>query len=275
MSKIPKILILCIIAIMILFTAGCLQPLIESPQKFETLNVNMTVPFAPIPVSSPEGVNLAYELELSLTENQTFTLVKIEVIDPATGKILWSAEGNLLAQLYQPASDPLPTAEELENGTSKLSLPRISIWFTVDKNNIPDQLTHRIILNQTDNGQDPITVTGGTVTIRKDLEPVVIGSPVRGSGWIAIETTAPLTHHFLAQITMDSITCNPQRHAQDWVYVDQETGTAVIGNASLAKDYLGYGNEIYSVSAGTVVNLMDGLPDLEYTYTIRNTSIET
>lgn len=91
---------------MILFTAGYLQPSIESPQKFETLNVNMTVPFAPIPVSSPEGVNLAYELELSLTENQTVTPVKIEVIDPATGKILWSAKGDLLAQLYQPASDP-------------------------------------------------------------------------------------------------------------------------------------------------------------------------
>jgi len=65
--------------------------IIGFPQKFDTLDVNMTVPFAPIPVSSPEGVNLAYELELSLTGNQAATPVKIEVIDPATGKILWSA----------------------------------------------------------------------------------------------------------------------------------------------------------------------------------------
>ena len=260
--------------IMLLITAGCLQPG-DAPQNTTTPEINLTIPVPPIPVASNEGINLAYELEISLPENQTFTPVKIEVIDPSAGKVIWSAEGDLLAQLYQPAFDPLPTAEEQINGTSKLSRPRISIWFTVGQDRVPDFLTHRITFCRAGTGQDTAEITGGTVQVRKDLEPVIIGSPVRGDGWIAIETSEPLTHHFLGQITVDSVTRVPQKYAQDWIYVDPETGVAVIGNASLAKNYLGYGKEIYSASNGTVVNVMDGLPDYEEIYAQREITFET
>ena len=47
--------------------------------------------------------------------------------------------------LYQPASDPLPTAEELKNGTGKLFFPRIPIRFTVNQNNIPDKTNFQSI----------------------------------------------------------------------------------------------------------------------------------
>ncbi|MEA5037321.1 hypothetical protein SDC9_28589 [bioreactor metagenome] len=196
------------------------------------------------------------------------------MIDPAGGKILWSAEGELLAQLYHPASNPLPTAEELKNGTSKLPRPRISIWFTVGQDSVPDFLTHRVTFCGSGTGKDTAEITGGTVRVRKDLEPVIIGSPVRGPGWIAIETSEPLTHHFLGQITVESVTRVPQKYAQDWIYVDPNTGAAVTGNASLAKNYLGYGKEIYSVSNGTVVNVMDGLPDYEEIYAQRKITFE-
>ena len=275
MSKTHKIpLLLCLIMIIFLITAGCLQPT-DSQKKAEIPEINMTIPVPPIPVASNEGINLAYELEISLPENLTFTPVKIEVIDPSAGKVIWSAEGDLLAQLYHPASDPLPTAEELKNGTSKLSRPRISIWFTIGQDSVPDSLTHKITFRQTDSGQDTMNITGGTVKVRKDLKPVTIGAPVRGAGWVAIETSEPLTHHFLAQITLDSVTRVPQKYAQDWIYVDPKTGVAVTGNASLAKNYLGYGKEIYSVSNGTVVDLMDGLPDHEEIYAQREVTFET
>ena len=274
MSKTHKIpLLLCLIVIIFLITAGCLQPT-DSQKKSEIPEINMTIPVPPIPVASNEGINLAYELEISLPENLTFTPVKIEVIDPSAGKVIWSAEGDLLAQLYQPAFDPLPTAEEQINGTSKLSRPRISIWFTVGQDSVPDSLTHRITF-RTESGQDTVNITGGMVKVRKDLEPVIIGSPVRGPGWIALETSRPLTHHFLAQITLDSVTRVPQKYAQDWIYVDPDTGAAVTGNASLAKNYLGYGKEIYAVSNGTVADLMDGLPDNEEISAQREVTFET
>ncbi|WP_319378489.1 M23 family metallopeptidase [uncultured Methanocorpusculum sp.] len=268
MSKYHLILI-AVILTAVLLSAGC----VHLPQESGQFEVNLSVPVAPIPVSSVDGKNLAYEFELSPAGNLTFTPEKLEVLDAETGKVLWSAEGDVLAALYHPASNPLPTALELQNGTSKLSLPRISIWFTVDENEIPNQLTHKLTLNYT--GYDPVIITGGKVTVQKDLEPVIIGSPLRGSGWTAIETTNAFTHHFLAEITLDSVTRVPQKYAQDWIFIDPDTGDAVIGNGKLAKDYLGYGKEIYSVSNGTVVDLKDGLPDEEYAYAARSTTVET
>ncbi len=238
-------------------------------------SVNLAVPVAPIPVQSMDGVNLAYELEIIAPDDQPVAPEKIEVVDPSDGNVLYSADGELLTALYHTASSPVPTTSELANGTSKLAVPRISIWFTVSPGAVPDKLVHRLTLNRTPGGLLPGTITGGEVAVRKNLAPVIIGSPMRGPGWLAMETTAPTTHHFLAQITVDGITRVPQRYAQDWIYVDPVTGKAANGNVSLAKSFLGYGKEIYSVADGTVVDTLDSLPDNDLIYAAPPATFET
>jgi murein DD-endopeptidase MepM/ murein hydrolase activator NlpD len=235
----------------------------------------MTVPFAPVPVPSANGINIAYELELSPAMDSGTVPEKVEVFDRATGKILYTADGDLLAALYHPAAVPPPTQAELMNGTGKLPMPRVSIWFVVSPGAVPDRLTHRLTLNRTASGQSPLTITGGEVTVRKDLAPVVIGSPMKGPGWLAMETTSPLTHHFGAQITLNGVTRVPQRYAQDWIFVDPVTGQAAAGNATLARNYYGFGKEIHSVANGTVVAAGDGLPDIETIYSARDQTIDT
>jgi hypothetical protein len=239
--------------------------------------VSISVPYAPIPVTSQIGENLAYELELVPAGNVTLVPEKVEVLDPATNTVLYLAGEDLLAELYHPASVPPPTAEELMNGTGKLVYPRISIWFTVLPGDVPDRLVHRVTLNQTKAGLTPVSevVTGGEVTVRKDLQPVIIGSPMHGPGWVAMETTSPFTHHFRGQITLNGVTRVPQRFAQDWVYVDPSTGQVASGNVSLAKNFLGYGKEIYAVANGTVVDSLDGLPDIETIYSAPPVTVAT
>ena len=132
----------------------------------------MTVPVAPIPVPSQNGINLAYEIELVPAAGQVPVVEKVDVLDPATGKTLYTADGALLAALYHPASVPPPTPAELQNGTGKLPLPRILIWFVVSPDAVP-ALTHRITLNRTSDGLPPLTITGADVAVRKDT---VMGS---------------------------------------------------------------------------------------------------
>jgi hypothetical protein len=235
----------------------------------------MTIPFAPIPVSSQEGANIAYELELVPAGSEVLRPVKVEVLDTGTGALLFRMEGDALTALYHPASVPPPTAEDLWNGTSKLVNPRISIWFVMPRDAVPDRLVHRVTLDRSAAGRDPLTVEGGAVAVRKDEGPVVIGLPVQGPGWTAMETTSPNTHHFDAQITLGGVTRVPQRYAQDWVYIDPETRQVASGNASLAKNYFGYGKGIYAVSDGTIVDVLDGLPDVETIYSPRNVTIAT
>lgn len=270
MSLIRSLLVI-VLLLGSLLCAGCTQPAVEVPPIATTVPasswaMNMSVPFAPIPVTSQEGENLAYELELVPAGNETLVPERVEVLDQATGTVLYTAESEVLAALYRPASVPPPTADELRNGTSKLTNPRISLWFVASPDAVPDRLIHRVTLNRSAAGLASLTVTGGEVAVRKDLEPVVIGPPFHGPGWVAMETTSPFTHHFSAQITYNGVTRVPQRYAQDWIYVDPDTGNVVSGNASLARNYFGFGKEIYAVANGTVADAEDGLPDIETIY---------
>jgi len=273
MPRIPILLIL--IVALAIFAAGCTQPIEEHKSAPVGSQVNITVPVPPIPVRSSAGMNLAYELELSSEKGLMFVPEHVEVIDPATGKVLYSPEKDLLPSLYHPAADPLPSQADLQNGTGKVPVPRISLWFAVDPAAVPDRLVHRITLNMSGSGQPPLTFTGGEVRVRKDLSPVIVGSPMRGPGWLALETTAPNTHHFGAQITIGGVTRVPQKFAQDWIYVDPVTGKAAEGDAGLSRNYYGFGREILSVSNGTVVDMLDGLPDHERIYSPQGVSIGT
>jgi murein DD-endopeptidase MepM/ murein hydrolase activator NlpD len=260
---------LILLAVAIVLAAGCTQPGMEKPVATATPAapvVSLTVPFAPVPVPSTDGVNLAYELELSAADAAALVPEKAEVLDAASGTILYTADGELLAALYHPAAVPPPTATELRDGTGKVPVPRLSLWVVVAPGAVPDRLTHRITLNRSAAGLPPVTMTGGDIAVRKDLSPVVISPPLRGAGWLAMETTSPLTHHFGAQITMNGVTRVPQRYAQDWVYLDPVTGQAAHDNASLAVNYYGFGKEIHAVAPGTVMDAGDGLPDIATIY---------
>jgi len=267
--------ILLIAVTLAILTAGCMQPAEEHGPAPVGSETDITIPVPPISVPSRDGINLAYELELHPKGTQGFVPERVEVIDSATGRVIYAPEEPLLASLYHPASDPLPSAAELQNGTGKVPVPRVSLWFRIDPGAVPDRLIHRITLNMSESGQPPVILTGGEVAVRKDLTPVVVGSPMRGPGWLALETTAPDTHHFSAQITMGGVTRVPQKYAQDWIYVDPATGKAASGNATLAKNYCGYGREILSVANGMVMDMHDGLPDHEMIYSPQGVTFET
>ncbi len=268
-------ILIVVIGIAMILAAGCTQQSYEPQKAPETTVVNMTVPFGPIPVESTDGVNIAYELELKTAGNTTLVPEKLEVLDPATGKVIYTEDRGLLASMYHPAAVPPPTQAELQNGTPKLPVPRISIWFVVSPDAVPDRLTHRLTLNRTTDGQSPLTITGGNVTVRKDLAPVVVGSPLKGPGWLAIETTSPMTHHFSAQVTLNGVTRVPQRYAQDYIYLDPVTGELASGNDTIARNYYGFGKELYAVANGTVADVRDGAPDIEITTEKPPASVET
>jgi hypothetical protein len=258
------ILFIFVIAAALALAAGCTQPAPQQ-QTPETPVVNVTVPFAPIPVESTGGVNLAYELEFTGTENMTFVPEKVEVIDPATGTVISTVDGTLLSATFHPASIPPPAGAEMQEGISKLLFPRINLWFRVAPGAVPDRITHRITLNRSADGLAPLTVTGGDVAVRKDLQPVIVGAPVRGPGWVVIETTSPLAHHARSQITMNGVTRVPQRYAQDFLYLDPATGALFSGDETIARNWFGFGEELYAVGNGTVVYARDGVPDIEIT----------
>ena len=75
-------------------------------QTSETPVIKLSVPFGPIPVASREGINIAYELELSSPENFPLYPDKVDVLDLASGKVLYTINSSLLASLYHPGLHP-------------------------------------------------------------------------------------------------------------------------------------------------------------------------
>lgn len=266
------VLLTCIVALALILAAGCSQPA-QAPAGQQpaaeataaTAPVTMTVPFPPVPVASTDGVNLAYELEFAGTGTMTFTPEKVEVIDAATGNVVYAPDAAVLAKTTRPASVPPPTAAEMQDGTPKIMKPRITVWFKVSPDAVPDRLTHRVVLNRSAGGPEALTVTGGDVAVRKDVKPVVVGPPVKGPGWAVMETTSPVAHHVTSQITMFNVTRVPQRYAQDFIYVDPATGKAFSGDMTVARNFYGFGKELYAAGNGTVVYAKDGIADIEIT----------
>ncbi len=271
-------LLLIVVVIALILATGCTRPAqapaVQQPAAAAS-PITMTVPFAPVPVGSTNGVNIAYELEFSGMEDMPFAVDSVEVLDAATGKILYTPDASVLAQTTYPAAVPPPTAAEMQDGTAKLPLPRISIWFVVNPDAVPDRLMHRVALNRSADGLAPLVVTGGDLTVPKDKKPVVIGSPVKGDGWAIIETTSPVVHHVRTQVTMFNVTRVPQRYAQDFILLDPETGKAFSGDMTIARNYYGFGKELYAVGSGTVVYVKEGVQDIEITTQKPPKSIDT
>jgi hypothetical protein len=274
MKSFYNLFIIALVACAVL-TAGCTQPEEKTLLAPAALDIPMTVPVEPIPVRSSEGMNLAYELEFYPPGNLTVHPEKVEIINPATGAVLETIDREDLDQLWHPASYPPPTQQEIDTFTSKLLHPRLSVWFVVSPSAVPDRLVHRVTLNRSKEGLSPLTLNGGAVAVRKELEPVVIASPVREPGWLIIETTWPFTHHFRAQITTNGATRVPQRYAQDLIGADPATGRLASDNITDIRSWYGYGKEIYAVADATVAETYDGLCDIPTIYSTPPATITT
>ena len=234
--------------------------IIPSSQEALVSSLNMTVPFPPIPVPSNGTVNLAYELETSRFVEKGWTLVKAEVLDKRTGEVLQSLEGDALKQKYHPASNLTP--QELKGLTRNISLPRISFWLRLDASKkIPQVLLHRLTFTASSGNISPIVLTGGETRVLFEAKPMVLGPPLKGDGWLAVETTQGYTHHFLSQFTYNGVTRVPERFAQDWLLFNTTKGDFAYGDGKKNAEWYGYGKEIIAVADGTVVKVRDGIPD--------------
>jgi len=99
-------------------------------------------------------------------------------------------------------------------------------------------------------------------------DPVVVGLPFRGSGWVAGDSVNPGGVHRRTLIPLRDaagalVTGEfhvPERYAIDWVFIDDDDRRAV-GPIDRNASYLAYGKEIVAVADGVVSRTRDGMPE--------------
>jgi Peptidase family M23 len=132
---------------------------------------------------------------------------------------------------------------------------------------VPAQLANRIVYSIPANASERAVI--GTTTVRMPplrvdrSAPVVIASPLRGTGWVNAngccdDPSSPHRNVMLATSGGRYIT--PEIFAIDWTRVVK--GALFTGDGSKNSDWPTYGSPLYAVADGTVVRVVDNRPDI-------------
>jgi hypothetical protein len=90
--------------------------------------------------------------------------------------------------------------------------------------------------------------------------PVVLGPPLRGSNWVAADGCCTAHRHVWATQPYGGRLQTIQRFAIDWEQLDDQ-GRLFSGDPKVLTNWPGYGEEELAVADGTIVHVLDGLPD--------------
>lgn len=232
--------------------------------QFEAQNL-----YSPSPININGDSYLAYEILITNTGNYPFSLDKVEVFAPDhPEKILDSYTSDDLLEMIKSfaiTDSDVKATLKLKPGNREV------LYFMIPFNKntyVPEKLVHRFYfksnLGETDDGE-PIPKTFSIVAAPINVNlapPVIIGQPLRGNHWLAINGPSNTSIHRRARVTNYGIVYFPERFAIDFMQANDDGQISKKRNSRHNEDYYGYGQNIYAVADGTVVDSLDGVGDM-------------
>jgi len=207
--------------------------------------------------------HVEYDLAVTNAFSADATLESLEV--RGAGRRLLRLQGAALAAVTRPLF-----AEEPSSRISAASTNVILMDVVLPRSSgraAPRRLTHRIRYSIPADARARSIIGSTTVdapVLRVDRRrPVVIGAPLRGSGWVDSNGCCddPITaNHRFTILAFDGALVNAEVFAIDWTRL--VGGALYTGDGGQNSDWADFGAAIYSVADGTVVSTVDGLPDI-------------
>ena len=193
----------------------------------------------------------AYELQLFNATPLTLTPTRVEILDPDGAVIETLSADEVAAALALPSvrSD----VEEL--GEGQLGTLYLNPEFN-DLGDVPDVLEHEITVEADGLPPGGVTSAPAPVDVNKELRVPVVGPPV------AADSCCGSIRHRRALLPIDNGQFLSQRLAVDWEQLDVSGRTVREGgDRSDAADYTIYGKQAIAATDGTVVTVIDDLPE--------------
>jgi hypothetical protein len=125
----------------------------------------------------------------------------------------------------------------------------------------PRQLEHRVTARfaAAPPSHQEIIATGGAVAV--DHRPVaVIGSPLRGTGYVSADSCCDAVRHTRATLPVNGRFWIAQRYAVDWEQVNEQ-GRTYRGPREKVESYNIFGKEAIAVADAIVASVTDGAPE--------------
>lgn len=228
----------------------------DDPQAITALTAD--VPVAPIPFAGSDGkTHLVYELFVVNATPITANLQGLEVLD-GSGQTVETIDQAALAASTELVGNRKPTDGSLapaQAGTIYLNLTFAGGAV------VPQTLSHRltVALPQAPPGRQSMVQTVAPVKV--DNRPVPsLSPPLAGSGYVAADSCCTSSRHRRALLSVNGSLTIAQRYAIDWEQIDSQ-GRIYSGDRTDPKSYTIFGKEALAMGDGTVVKVVDGLPE--------------
>jgi hypothetical protein len=226
----------------------------------------MSVLSTPIPVKGSDGrFHLVYELLVTNAYKLDFEVVSVEVLDgDRDEKVLTSFSGQEVSNIMQ-----LVGTRAAINSLKPGQAGVIFMTFSVNTmNDIPGNLIHRIAITVPGGipselarflefapGQEQIIETEGLTKVGSP-DAVVLGPPLEGPGWVAVNGCCDSTTHMRSIQPVNGSLYLAQRFAIDWMKIDEEN-RLFVGAPKDVNSYFGYGQNVLAVANARVVAVVD------------------
>jgi hypothetical protein len=205
--------------------------------------------------------HVVYELWVTNAKAVPATIETIDVLDANNpARVLHTLTGpDLVRRVALLSARP---AESATLGANESRVIFIELAFAEERL-VPQALAHHFVgtgaANPAAQSATPISYVVGPWPIRRIRAPV-LGPPLRGPGWVAVNGCCALGTHRSALQSVNGDLVNSQRFAIDWMRLDEQ-GRFVNGDASRPESWAGYDQPVLAVAMGRVVAMRNDLDD--------------
>ena len=217
------------------------------------------VSYAPIPFTGSDGrTHLVYELEVTNFSSGKTTIERLKVLDADTKEAVATLDAKEVAARLQPAGFREPV-DTLAPSTTALVFLHLSFE---KADQVPERLVHRLSVKAAaaPPGQQKIAEKTGPTKV-DDRDVKVVGPPLRGSNYLAADSCCDATRHTRAALPINGKVWLSQRYAVDYEQLDANNRIYSGQNKKNLDNYTIYGQEALAAADGTVVKVVDGLPE--------------
>ncbi len=225
----------------------------SAESSFGPLAATVMQPPRPV-LGTDKRRHLVYEIEL----------INSAPVEQAVTKVVVRAKGGQVLERYD-------TPEEISSimTTSTTSTPGVDsltpngagyLFINVSlprHRPVPAGLVHQI--ETSIDGFGEFTVHGAISRVVK-RGPALLSPPLKGKGYINENGCCDRSDHTRALLNVDGVQWLAQRFAIDWVRADDQ-GRTYVGDWQDNENWVIFGDPIYSVSRGRVVETLDWMPE--------------
>lgn len=208
-----------------------------------------------IPFKTEENHRIGYTIRTWEYEKDGLKLQKVIALNDETKEELLAVNKEDFTRFYK---DPIPESSMIT--WNKLYYYYFSLQIPIQLNHdIPDIISHIFLLRDTINNID-ISLYGAAFSPKKNMQPIVIASPTRGERQMFVNQSS-IHYHFNVLIFINDGMYYPERYAIDQMQLNDDLTDFFVGDPTINESYNNYGDTLYAVADGAVIELVDGHPE--------------